>query len=145
MPLVSALFGSGDTSRATDLGLLILRVLSGLALAVAHGIGKLPPSDGFVGAVGRLGFPAPEVFAWVAGLAEFGGGVLLAFGLLTRPAALAVAATMAVALFGAHGDDPFADGEKAFLFLTAALALLATGAGRYSLDRLIYRRRATYS
>jgi putative oxidoreductase len=46
------LFGYEVNSRRTDAGLLILRVFSGLALALAHGWGKVPPSPGFVGRVG---------------------------------------------------------------------------------------------
>ena len=138
--LRSLLIGSGDTSRATDIGLLILRLGVGVTMALGHGLGKLPPSDGFVAATGELGFPAPGLFAWLAALAEFGGGLLLAFGLLTRPAALAVAFTMAVAFFGQHGADPFAERELAFVYGIAALALLASGAGRFSFDARLRRR-----
>ena len=135
----SLLFGSGDTSRATDLGLLILRLGLGLTLALAHGLGKLPPSEGFINGVGEMGFPLPTAFAWAAALSEFVGGLLIATGLATRPAAFFVACTMATAFFIRHADDPFMDAEKALLFLVGALALLATGAGRYAVDRFLYR------
>lgn len=141
----SFLFGSGDTSRATDLGLLILRLGVGLSLAFAHGLGKIPPSAGFTDGVAALGFPLPVYFAWAAGLSEFVGGLLLALGLLTRPAAVFVACTMATAFFVRHADDPFADAEKAFLYLFAALALMVAGAGRYAADRFLRRERLTYA
>lgn len=140
MTLRSLLIGSGDTSRATDLGLLILRVGAGLMMAFAHGLGKLPPSDGFIGATEALGFPAPTLFAWLAALAEFGGGLLIAVGLLTRPAAAALAFTMAVAFFGQHGGDPFAERELAALYGVVAVAFVASGAGRFSLDAWLRRR-----
>ena len=143
MTLRALLFDPGDTSRGTDIGLLVLRVGAGLSLALAHGLGKIPPSDGFVEATAGMGFPLPVVFAWAAALSEFLGGLLIAFGLFTRPAAVFVAITMAVARFVTHGADPFADGELALMYLLVALTLVLTGAGRYSLDRIAWRRTAT--
>lgn len=128
------LLGTTTNARSTDLGLLILRVFSGLALALAHGRGKFPPSDRFVEGVAKLGFPLPEVFAWAAAGAELIGGVLLALGLLTRPSALLIAFTMGTAAFLRHANDPFSGKEKALLFLVIAVVLLLAGAGRYSID-----------
>ena len=143
MTLRAFLFGSGATSKATDLGLLVLRVGVGLTMALAHGLGKIPPSEGFVGATGAMGFPLPIVFAWAAALSEFLGGLFIAVGVLTRPAAVMLALTMAVARFVQHGSDPFADGELALVYLFVAVALAFTGAGRYSLDQMFWRRTAT--
>ena len=140
MQFHSLLFGSGETSTPTDVGLLILRLGVGLPLALAHGTGKVPPSAGFVEGVAGMGFPAAAFFAWAAGLSELVGGLLLALGLATRPAAFFVACTMAVAFFVRHGPDAFADSEKSFLFLVGALALLAAGAGRYAVDAVFRRR-----
>jgi len=134
--------GPGGADAVADAGLLVLRLFAGLAMAFAHGLGKLPPSPGFVNTVGNLGFPAPELFAWSAGVAEFAGGLLLAIGLLTRPASLAIALTMAVAAFGQHAADPFAGKEKALLFMFVALMFLLTGPGRFSVDALLGRARA---
>ena len=134
------LFGGATTdSRAADLGLLLLRVIAGVALAYAHGMGKVPPSEGFMGRLGEMGLPAPEMFAWLAALAEFGGGLLLAIGLFTRPAALLVVGNMLIVTLMAHAGDPFGDREKAVLFGAIALLYLLAGAGRYSLDALLRR------
>ena len=138
--LRTLLIGTGDTSRPTDVGLLILRVGLGLAMAFAHGLGKLPPSAGFVENTAGLGFPAPALFAWLAALSEFAGGLLIALGLLTRPAAAALAFTMAVAFFLQHGADPFGDKELAFVYGVAAVTLMAAGAGRFSVDAFLRRR-----
>lgn len=140
MTLRSFVFGSGNTSRATDLGLLVLRLGFGLALAFAHGLGKLPPSEGFVQATAGLGFPLPVLFAWAAALSEFLGGLLIAIGLATRPAAIFISITMTVAAFVQHGADPFAEKELALLYLVSALTLVLTGAGRFSLDHFLVRR-----
>ncbi len=137
MIIRSLLFGTGDTSAPTDFGLLILRLGIGIPLALAHGLGKVPPSEGFIEATASMGFPLPVLFAWAAGLSELLGGLLLAIGLATRPAAFLVACTMAVAFFVRHGDDPFSGGEKAFVYLVASLALLMSGAGRYAVDHYL--------
>lgn len=140
MTIRDLLFGSGATSRATDLGLLILRLGVGLALAFAHGLGKLPPSDRFIEGVAEMGFFLPVVFAWAAALSEFVGGLLVAIGLLTRPAAVFAGFTMAVAFFVRHGGEAFGAREKPFLFLLAFVALAIMGAGRYAVDASIRQR-----
>jgi putative oxidoreductase len=132
--------GAGGGSAAADAGLLALRVFVGLALAFAHGINKIPPAERFVSGVADLGFPAPFAFAWAASLSEFLGGILLALGLLTRPASFFLLATMLVAGFMRHAADPFRDKELAFTFAAVALLFLLAGAGRYSLDHLIRHR-----
>ena len=129
--------GAGGASPGADAGLLLLRAFAGVALALAHGLGKLPPKPGFVAGVEEMGFPAPMLFAWLAGLSEFGGGLLVAIGLLTRPAAFFVLFTMLVAAFVRGAGDPFTDIEKALLFGVIALFLLFAGAGRYSVDALV--------
>ena len=146
MTLRAFLFGTGETSRPVDIGLLVLRVGIGLMMAFGHGLGKIPPSQGFIeGAVGGMGLPFPTLFAWLAALSEFLGGLLIAVGLLTRPAAIALASTMAVAFLVTHGGALSGDnsGEMAFLYLVPAIALAFTGAGRYSLDQVVWRRTAT--
>ena len=142
--------GPGSASAVGDLGLLVLRVGVGLMMAIGHGKSKMFGAGGFgppaqlVEGVEALGFPG--FFAWLVALAEFGGGILLALGLLTRPAALALSFNMAVAAFMAHGKHPwFMSGtgpakEPALLYLVPFIAVMLMGAGRYSLDRLVSRR-----
>ena len=126
-------------ARSTDIGLLLLRVFTGLALALAHGRGKFPPSQRFVEGVGKMGFPVPEVFAWAAAGSELIGGVLLAIGLLTRPSAALIAMTVGTAAFLRHANDPFSGKEKALLFLAVAILFVLAGAGRYSVDAWMRR------
>ena len=60
MQMKELLFGRPRAdSPAADLGLLVMRVVAGLSLAFFHGMGKIPPSEGFIGRVGEMGFPAP--------------------------------------------------------------------------------------
>ncbi|MGI8923036.1 MAG: DoxX family protein [Fimbriimonadales bacterium] len=138
MSLRGFLLGPGGAgSPSADFGLLLLRLVAGLSLAFGHGLGKLPPSSEFMSGVAKMGFPVPEAFGWAAALSEFLGGILVALGLLTRPAALVAFTTMAVALFVRHGSDPFTTKEKALLYAAVFLAILFTGAGRYSFDSAI--------
>ncbi len=122
----------------TDVGLLLLRI-AGFFMAFGHGLGKMPPSDGLIKGVGEMGFPLPAFFAWAAALSEFGGGLLIGIGLFTRPSALFLIFTMSTAAFIRHADDPYGTKEKAFLFLVIGACLLFTGAGKYSLGRVIFR------
>ncbi len=128
-----------DTPQA-NLGLFILRVFAGFALALVHGLGKVPPPDGFISMVGELGLPAPTLFAWLAGIAELGGGILLGLGLLTRPVALLLFINMTFAAVLAHSGEPFTTREPAVLFQMIALCFVLTGGGRFSLDAAIRRR-----
>ncbi len=128
-------------SQVAGAGRALLRVTAGLALALAHGLGKIPPSEGFISNVEGFGFPAPLLFAWLSATAEVAGGFLLALGLLTRPAALLIVINMTVAFFLAHAGGPFGEREKALLFGVIALFYLLAGAGRYSLDAVLRNRR----
>jgi len=133
----SFLFGTATAGPIADLGLLLLRVFAGLALALAHGTNKVPPSPGFVERISGFGFPMPELFGWMAGLTEFGGGILLAAGLATRPVATIIVVNMIVAVFFGHAGDPFARRELALMFAFVALMFAFVGGGRYAADRLI--------
>lgn len=126
-----------ENSLFNEATITALRVVAGLLLAVLHGSGKVPPSADLIAGVTGLGFPAPSLFAWLAGLAELVGGVFLAVGFLTRPSAFVIAFTMLVAVFGAHAADPVNVKELGLFYLVVALVFLARGAGRWSVDRFI--------
>ena len=123
-----------------NVGLLVLRVFIGGAL-LTHGWGKMFGGlEQFTGFVASLGVPAPSVMAFLAAFAESFGAILLAIGLLTRPAACLIVATMAVAVFGAHKGAAFSVQEAAWLYLVPALFFLLKGAGQWSLDRLVSKK-----
>ena len=122
-------------------GLLILRVFLGAAL-LTHGWGKMFGGlEQFTGFVASLGVPAPQVMAFLAAFSESFGAILLAVGLLARPAAFLIVCTMAVAIGGAHKGQPFAVQEAAWLYLVPALFFLLKGAGKWSLDWIVAKKR----
>jgi len=119
-----------------DFGWAIVRLGFGLSLAFFHGYAKLFHGGhaAVAGIVEKLGFPVPVAFGWAAGLAEFAGGLLLAVGLATRPAAIAIGITMGVALYHLR-QEPIASSELALLYLAVVVMALLVGGGRFSLDR----------
>ena len=129
--------GESGLSYAANAGLALLRIFAGVALAFAHGYGKVPPGEGLITRAGELGFPMPVFFAWAAGLSEFLGGIFLALGFLTRISSFFIAITMLVALIGVHAADPFNKQELAFMYLFVALAFLLKGAGDWSVDSFL--------
>jgi putative oxidoreductase len=90
-----------------DIGLLLLRLTVGLTLA-AHGTQKLlawfggPGLDGTGQFFEMLGFHPGRRYALMAGLAETGGGLLLALGLLMPLATTLVFSVMFVAVATVH-------------------------------------------
>jgi putative oxidoreductase len=129
-----------------SIGLLILRLVVGLGLA-AHGAQKLFGWFGGYGLSGtgqfleQLGFRPGRLNAVRAGMAELGGGLFLAAGLLTPAAAAAVVAVMVVAAVSVHVKKGFflQDGgyEYTLVLAGAALALAFTGPGVFSLDQAL--------
>lgn len=120
--------------RNPDLGLLIFRLFVGLAMAFAHGLGKLPPPDKLVEGLTAMGLPMPGITSWLVALAEFGGGLFIALGICTRLSSAVLGFTMFVAGFVVHAADPFQVKELAFFYLASCVLLIFTGAGKYSVD-----------
>lgn len=137
MPKKVLFAGESGLSVAANAGLALLRIFTGISIATAHGIGKIPPGEGLVTRAEELGFPAPVVFAWAAALSEFLGGMFLALGLFTRLAAFFIACTMLVAILGVHAADPYQKKELAFMYFFVAAAFMLKGSGDWSVDALL--------
>lgn len=126
-----------------EIGLLLLRLVIGSTMA-AHGAQKLFGWFGGFGISGTggwlesMGFRPAKLHAAVTGLSEFGGGLLLAFGLLTPLGAAAIAGVMFVAIATVHLPNGFFNSSGGFEFnlvlAVGAIALAFTGPGAISLD-----------
>ena len=135
-----------EMTMLTALGLLILRVVIGLTLA-AHGAQKLfgwwggSGMNGWVQAVTRLRIRPAAPWAWIAALSEFGGGLLLAFGLLSPLGSLAIAGAMLVAMATVHWPNGFWNAKRGYEFnlslLASVTAIALIGPGTYSVDQAI--------
>lgn len=121
--------------------LAVLRIVAGLVF-MTSGTMKLfgwPPSP----------MPMPPFTllseVGVAGILETFGGLAIVLGLLTRPVAFLLAGEMAVAYFQFHFPHSFFptvnNGTSAVLFCFLFLYLAAAGAGVWSIDGVIARKR----
>lgn len=137
-----------------SIGLLILRVGIG-GYMLTHGWGKLQMV--LAGGFDQFGDPiglGNRASLLLVMFAEFVCALLVVLGLATRFAAVPLVVTMAVAVLVAHGNDPWsmetaarrfmagesqswASREPALMYLIPFLALIFTGAGRFSIDALI--------
>jgi len=118
-------------SRFQPQALGVLRIITALQF-IEHGSQKL------------FNFPVsaePHALTGLttaAAILEFAGGILLALGLLTRPAAFLLAGEMAIAYFMAHYPQNFFPvnngGDAAISFCFIFLYLVFAGAGAFALD-----------
>jgi putative oxidoreductase len=136
------LFYCDTVGNIGSVGLLLLRLVMGVAF-VFHGWPKIQNPMGWMGPES----PVPAILQALAALAEFGGGMALVVGLLTRLASLGIATNMIVALGMVHlpHGDPFVSKtggrsfELAAVYLACAILFLLLGPGRFSLDALLFR------
>ena len=127
--------------RWTGRAVGVLRIVTAL-LFLEHGTSKI------------LSFPEtagsnPDMWSllWVAGCIELSGGLLLLGGLWTRWVALLLAGEMAIAYWTVHAPKSvfpvLNGGEAAILFCFIFLLLVATGAGEWSIDGALRKRRSS--
>jgi putative oxidoreductase len=145
--MIDVIFPRFLSGRAA-LGLLLVRVVTGVAF-MFHGWYKAQSPGGVFGWMGPDA-GVPGIAQGLAVFAELGGGLLLALGLMTPLAALALAGTMVVALAMEHipSGHPFvaakpgaASFELAAGYLANVILLLLAGPGMLSADYCLFGRR----
>jgi putative oxidoreductase len=137
---------------------LPLRLVVGYGF-VAHGWAKLSRGPaGFAKLLEQIGAPLPEVAAWVSTLIEILGGLAILMGALVATVSIPLIVMMLVAMFTVHlrygfsavntigltaGGPQFGPPgyEVNLLYVASLLALILGGAGPFSIDRLLARRK----
>lgn len=128
-----------------DSALFVLRVVGGLLVA-GHGAQKLfgwfggGGIKGTGGWLASLGFRPPEFWARTAGSVEFGGGLLFALGLFHPLGAIAVAASMTMAIAKVHWPKIWVSQggmELPLVNLSVLAAVVLAGPGTISLDQTL--------
>lgn len=138
--MTKKLLNPGSYSREINVALLFLRVTFGIFM-MAHGTGKLITlfEGGPVQFADPIGI-GPSASLILAVFAELVCSLFLIFGIATRFAVFPLIITMLVAGFIVHADDVFFVKEKAFLFLIVFITIAIAGAGKISVDNLIYKK-----
>ncbi|MHA7058831.1 DoxX family protein [Aquimarina sp. M1] len=117
-----------------DLALLLLRIFTGSALFIQHGVEKLFGFNQMLEI-----FPNPLYIGKLPSLifALFTDGILsifIIFGIFTRLSSTFICINLIVAFFVFHKAN-FEEGEVAFIYLGIMLSLFLSGAGKYSIDK----------
>src|SRR4051812_19191494 len=128
-----------------DFALLLIRLTIGSLLA-GHGAQKLYGwfegfgLEGTAGWMESLGFRPGKRWAALAGISEFGGGVLTALGFAHPVGPVMTLGAMGMAQLTVHAGKPIwvtsGGGELVVTNMVAASALALAGPGKFSLDRL---------
>jgi len=144
--MIKDLFKPAPMPARASLGLLVIRVVAGLAFMI-HGWGKIQHPFSWMGP--NSGYP--PFLLGLAALSEFGGGLGWMLGLLTPLACFGIACTMVTAIHmhvftlkqgfiaSAPGEGSY---EIAAVYLALALCLAFAGPGRYSADRCLFGQKA---
>ena len=139
IPALAAVYAS-----LSKLSYPMVRFVAG-AFLIPHGWPKLfgGVAEGTAQFFASQGLEPALPLVYLVGITEVFGGLCLALGLLTRPAAAAVTVLMTVSAFQIHWPNGFAwiNGgfEYPLFWGVVALAILFKGGGRWSVDRLIGR------
>jgi putative oxidoreductase len=135
LPSLGSLYAALGDSAET-----ILRVVAGLLL-VTHGYGKILNPMGAVGMVEGLGFYPGAFWSPLLAATEFFGGILIAIGLFTRPAAFAAMIVLAVTVYfhGIVQDQGLGGAEKSILWTLIMFYFAVRGSNAHSVDAKIGR------
>ncbi|MBY3790240.1 DoxX family protein [Photobacterium carnosum] len=128
---------------------LALRIPVGI-IFMAHGSQKLFAWFGGYGLAGTgqffesIGLAPGVAMAFLAGSAEFFGGLFIILGLLTRPSALVLGFTMLIAIVSVHLPNGLFMSNGGYEFglalLAACVSLMLSGGGKVAVDNWLATR-----
>lgn len=131
-------------NKLTDLPPLMLRLI------LAYGFYKpakykVTDFSGTASWFESLGIPMPLLNAYLSGITEMAGVILLTIGFKTRYISLPMIITMLVAIFTVHIDHGFNAAKNGyeipFYYIIMLITLMITGSGRFSVDHLLKMKR----
>lgn len=131
-----------NVRQTAPYGLLILRLVLGIAFVV-HGWSKLTGGPGnMVGFFGGAGIPIPALMVWIVTIVELVGGILLIVGFLTQIAGVLLTIDMLAAILFVAGRGALIENggiswEKEAVFAAAALCLALAGPGLFAVDAMV--------
>ena len=135
IPSLGSIYSALSESAET-----ILRVAAGVLL-VTHGYGKILNPFGASGMVESLGFYPGAFWSPLLAATEFFGGILIAIGLFTRPAAFAAMIVLAVTVYfhGIVQAEGLMGAEKSILWTLIMFYFVIRGANAHSVDAKLGR------
>lgn len=138
--MIKTIFNPGSYSKNIDFALLLLR-LTGGGFMLSHGMGKFFNlfGDAPIQFADPLGVGVTASLALTV-FAEVLCALLLMVGLAARLSAIPLIITMLVAAFIVHANDGFGKQELPLLYAVNYLVIAISGAGKYSVDQLIFKR-----
>ena len=133
VPRLGRVYGLLDDAVET-----VLRVTAGLVL-VTHGLGKIGDPFGAAGMVEILCFYPGAFWSLLLSCTEFFGGILIVFGLLTRPASLAAMFVLLVTVWfhWVTLGQGYPGAEKSILWAAIFFYFAIRGGNRHSVDARI--------
>jgi putative oxidoreductase len=136
-----------STDRKLDIALLVLRLVLA-AVFISHGYQKVFVFGfaGVTGAFTSMGVPLPGLVGPFIALLEFFGGIAMLLGIFARIFGVLLACDMLGAIIFVHAKNGFSAPkgvEMVLPNLAMALAIALVGAGAYSIDAMLSRRRSS--
>lgn len=131
-------------NKYNDIGLVLLRVVSGLLMFFNHGLEKISSGTDRWNKLGRaltdiIGLEFLSVFfGFMASFAESIGALFIVLGFLTRPSSFLLLFTMIVASMYHIIDGDFS--ELALVYALISLVIMINGPGKFSIDKYLFDR-----
>jgi putative oxidoreductase len=124
--------------------IVIVRIIVGSYFIMhGHELFNAKAMQGFAGYLKNdLHFPLPTFMAYLRTAAELFGGIMILLGLFTRAGAFLIMITMLVAAFTAGKGNLLGEAEFTFIYATLCFAIILIGAGKFSLDNLLFNRKS---
>lgn len=139
--MINTFLAPRTSSTSLNFAALFLRLGFGFMM-MTHGYSKLENFEGiapkFMDFMGLGG----SISLGLAIFAELACALFVTLGFATRLSVIPLIITMLVAVFVVHGNDPLSSKELAISYLMAYSALLFVGAGKFSLDAMLFGKKA---